>query len=87
MEDHLLAALDTGTIRVVADVAGWRADTLTLVSAPLKTSDTELLFEETWQSGIRPDIWRVFGEPAPAASITAGVGRSTEVRLAPPGLP
>ena len=72
VEDHLLAALDTGTIRVVADVAGWRADTLTLVSAPLKTSDTELLFEESWQSGIRPDIWQVFGEPAPAARPDGG---------------
>ena len=72
VENHLLAVRDTGTIRVVADVGGWRADTLTLVSAPLAIRDTELLFEERWRDGIRPDAWLVFGEPSPEAGADGG---------------
>jgi WD40 repeat protein len=70
--NRLLAVRDTGTIRVVADVAGWRADTLTLVSAALAIRDTELLFEERWREGLRPDAWLVFGEPRPEADPDGG---------------
>jgi DNA-binding SARP family transcriptional activator/WD40 repeat protein len=72
VENRLLAVRDTGTIRVVADVGGWRADTLTLVSKPLAIADTELLFEENWQAGIRPEAWRVFGEPPPTTRADGG---------------
>ncbi|MCL7926140.1 MAG: hypothetical protein M8841_00005, partial [marine benthic group bacterium] len=72
VENRLLAVRDTGTIRVVADVGGWRADTLTFVSAPLAIADAELLFEENWQAGIRPEAWRVFGEPPPTTRTDGG---------------
>ncbi len=72
VEGRLLAALDTGTIRIVADVGGWRADTLVLPSLPLEVRDTELLFEERWKQGLAAERWQVFGQPAPVTRPDGG---------------
>ena len=73
LEDGFLAVLDTGTIRLVADIGGWRADTLVLESRELATSDgATLLFEERWGSGISDATWQPFGTPEPSARPSGG---------------
>ncbi|MBK5097691.1 MAG: PD40 domain-containing protein, partial [Gemmatimonadetes bacterium] len=71
-ENRQLAVTDTGTIRVVADVGGWRADTLVLESRPLQTSDVELLFEERWDRGLQDVTWQTFGTPEPTVRMDGG---------------
>jgi DNA-binding SARP family transcriptional activator len=73
LEDGFLAVTDTGTIRLVADIGGWRADTLVLESRELATSDgATLLFEERWEGGIADANWQPFGTPEPTARPSGG---------------
>lgn len=65
-----LRVSDVGTIRVVADLAGWRSDTITLVSLPLAVEPLEPAFVEDWRDGLRADRWRVFGTPTPYTDAT-----------------
>ena len=71
-DNRFLAVTDTGMIRVVADIGGWRADTLVLESRPLEVRDSELLFEERWAGGLSDTIWQVFGTPEPTVREDGG---------------
>ncbi len=51
-----------GSTQVVADVRGWRADTLAF--SVVETSPRQLLGED-WESGLDPEVWHTFGEPSP----------------------
>ncbi|MDT8436323.1 MAG: BTAD domain-containing putative transcriptional regulator [Gemmatimonadota bacterium] len=70
----VVEVLDTGTVRLVADVGGWRADTLVLRSLPVVEVDAELLLAEDWAEGIDPARWRAFGHPAPSTLPGGGPG-------------
>ena len=72
LEPNLLVASDTGTIRLVATVGGWRADTLVLMSRPLAVADAQLLLEERWNRGLSADTWETFGTPAPSTRPEGG---------------
>jgi hypothetical protein len=71
-EDGFLAVTDTGTIRIVADIGGWRADTLELESRPLRPRDAELVFEERWEGGLSDPTWQPFGTPEPTVQTGGG---------------
>jgi hypothetical protein len=71
-EDGFLAVTDTGMIRVVADIGGWRADTVVLESRPLEVRDAELLFEERWTGGLSDTSWQLFGTPEPTVQPAGG---------------
>jgi len=68
--------LRAGRVSVVADVAGWRADTLTLYSVPVFERARTPIFLEDWRGGIDSTRWRVFGDPPPAARPTGGPNRA-----------
>ena len=74
LEGPLLAVTDTGTIRIVADVGGWRADTLVLESRRLAVRDPVLLFEERWTEGLSSETWQTHGTPEPAVRPDGGPG-------------
>jgi hypothetical protein len=68
--------LRAGRVRVVANMAGWRADTLTLYSVPVMEQAGAPAFLEDWRDGIDSTRWRVFGDPPPAARPTGGPDRA-----------
>jgi DNA-binding SARP family transcriptional activator len=65
--ESLLLVRDTGRVRLVADVGGWRSDTVTLPSRPLMAADIQPTLAETWASEIDAGTWRSFGYPSPQA--------------------
>jgi TolB protein len=65
--------MNPGRVGVVADMAGWRTDTLTLYSVPVVERSTDPLFTEDWTTGLDSIRWRVFGDPRPR--VRAGSGR------------
>lgn len=68
-----------GEARVVASVGGWRADTLHLASVPLRAlDDLPVLFEEDWDAGISPSVWRVEGTPEPYTTPVAAASLGPE---------
>jgi DNA-binding SARP family transcriptional activator len=68
--------LRVGRVGLVADVAGWRADTLMLVSAPLLERPGTPVFLEDWRGGLDSARWRVFGDPRPKTRPTGGPQRA-----------
>jgi TolB protein len=63
---HLVVSA-LGQPTIVASAAGWRADTLTMVSLPLAPLTVEPVLLERWTDGITDSIWRPWGDPLPAA--------------------
>ena len=63
LEDGRLAIRGPGTVEAVLSAGGWRADTLTIRSAPLVRSELEPVFVETWTEGIGERRWMLGGEP------------------------
>jgi len=73
LENRLLVVQDTGQIRVVGSVGGWRADTLEVESRTLSVDpEARLLFEETWSGGLAGGTWQMFGDPEPVANPGGG---------------
>jgi DNA-binding SARP family transcriptional activator/dipeptidyl aminopeptidase/acylaminoacyl peptidase len=68
--------LSAGRVGVVADLAGWRADTLTLYSLPLLVRPGAPVFQEDWRQGLDTTRWRAYGDPPPRTRSTGGPGRS-----------
>lgn len=71
-----LRVLRPGQTAVIADAAGWRADTLELLSVPLVQRAATPAFAETWRRGLDTTRWHPFGDPTPLARPTGGPGRS-----------
>jgi len=69
---NLLLVHDTGDVRLVADVAGWRADTVALRSLPLVVDGFEPALAEDWLAGIDEPTWRTYGDPEPVAELDGG---------------
>ena len=61
-----------GVIGIVASAAGWRADTLELISRPLVEHQLEPAFYDDWTEGLRAEHWIVFGYPLPYARSGGG---------------
>jgi DNA-binding SARP family transcriptional activator len=68
--------LSAGRVGVVVDLAGWRADTLTLFSLPLLVRPGAPVFQEDWRGGLDTTRWRVFGDPRPLTRPSGGPERS-----------
>jgi hypothetical protein len=68
--------LRVGRVSVVADVAGWRADTLTLYSVPVFERARTPVFLEDWRGGIDSTRWRLFGDPPPTTRPAGGPNRA-----------
>lgn len=66
-----LHALVAGRTSLVADLGGWRADT---VRVEVMNGEPRRVVSEDWEDGIDPQTWRAFGEPS--SIVEAGVGRS-----------
>jgi DNA-binding SARP family transcriptional activator len=60
-----LRILGIGSTSVIANLAGWRSDTMDLISVPLFVERLEPTFVEDWSAGVRADRWRTFGTPQP----------------------
>jgi len=71
-----LQVLSPGHTVIIADAAGWRADTLGLLSVPLVQRPATPTFVETWRHGLDTTRWHPFGDPAPLARPTGGPGGS-----------
>lgn len=56
---------DTGTVRVAVSAGGWRSDTATLRSHPVRLRAADVLLREDWIDGIDADRWDVVGDPEP----------------------
>jgi hypothetical protein len=69
-EGNVLRTVGPGRTSLVADLGGWRADTLDVVAS---AGTPNLLLEEDWENGINPDLWNSVGSPAPSA--IPGIGR------------
>jgi hypothetical protein len=65
-----LRILGIGSTSVIADLAGWRSDTVDLVALPLLVERREPAFVEDWRAGIRQRRWRAFGTPVPDTRAT-----------------
>jgi hypothetical protein len=61
-----------GRVGVVADLAGWRTDTLILYSVPVIERSGDPVFSEDWRNGLDSTRWRVFGDPRPRVRPTGG---------------
>jgi DNA-binding SARP family transcriptional activator len=68
--------LRAGRVGVVASLAGWRADTLTLYSVPVFERARTPVFLEDWRGGIDSTRWRVFGDPPPTTRPAGGPNRA-----------
>jgi DNA-binding SARP family transcriptional activator len=64
-DSGLVRVLEAGTIGIVANLGGWRADTLTVTSEPAVELERPLIFEETWVTGLKPGTWTTYGSPTP----------------------
>jgi DNA-binding SARP family transcriptional activator len=71
-----LQLLAPGHTAVVADAAGWRADTLALLSVALVRRPATPVFVEDWRHGLRAGRWHPFGDPPPRTQPTGGPGGS-----------
>jgi hypothetical protein len=58
-------------VSLIASAAGWREDTLSIVSVPLAERAVDTLFVEDWRRGLDTARWRSFGDPRP---LTRGEG-------------
>lgn len=65
-----LLANSEGVGVLIADVGGWRGDTVRIA---IVNPEPRLVLEERWEQGIQGTVWHVFGAPEPAA--VASVGR------------
>jgi DNA-binding SARP family transcriptional activator len=61
-----------GRTDIIASVAGWRADTLTLFSLPLVTRTATPVFVEAWRTAPDTARWHLFGDPLPTTSRSGG---------------
>jgi DNA-binding SARP family transcriptional activator len=64
-EPTWLRILGIGSTSVIAGLAGWRSDTIDLISVPLFIERQEPAFVEDWRDGVLADRWRTFGTPQP----------------------
>jgi DNA-binding SARP family transcriptional activator len=71
-EGACLEVTGLGAIGVIASAAGWRADTLELMSRPLVERQLEPLLSDDWTEGLRAEDWIVFGFPLPYARPSGG---------------
>jgi hypothetical protein len=72
-ESTVLEILRTGSTQIVVTAAGWRSDTLSILSLPLLENTIEPAFSEDWRDGgIAPDRWRTFGDPVPIVRSSGG---------------
>jgi hypothetical protein len=71
-----LRILRPGHTAVIADAAGWRADTVELLSLPLVPRPATPAFVEAWRRGLDSTRWHPFGDPTPLARPTGGPARS-----------
>lgn len=62
---HWLRIVGIGSTNVIADLAGWRADTSNLISLPLVIQPLEPVFVERWLEGLETERWRLYGTPSP----------------------
>lgn len=67
---------EAGPVAIAASLRGWRTDTLRVVSIPLIQRDVAPSFVEDWTEGLRPERWRLFGEPLPTAEPGGGPGEA-----------
>jgi len=70
--DGTLRIVGVGQTKLVADLRGWRADSLTLVSVPLEVEPLAPALVEDWTRGIRDDVWELVGDPKPYARPSGG---------------
>jgi len=64
--------IGAGPARIVASVAGWRRDTLSIFSVPLAERPGSPAFAEDWSGGLDQHRWRAFGDPLPTTRRTGG---------------
>jgi DNA-binding SARP family transcriptional activator len=69
--DGSVRGLRAGLTNLIADVGGWRADT---VVVRVVSTTPELLLEEDWEGGIDSLTWTAYGDPRPEA--VEGLGRN-----------
>jgi hypothetical protein len=69
-EEGYLRGLSPGETQLIADVGGWRADTL---AVRVLDGTPHLVLSEDWEAGIDRSEWRSFGSPSPL--VKEGVGR------------
>lgn len=72
VERGAIRILEAGRAQIIANLRGWRADTLIVISIPLIEREIEAVFLEDWSGGLDPDRWVVFGEPEPTARSDGG---------------
>jgi DNA-binding SARP family transcriptional activator len=72
VERARLEVTGLGVIEIIASAAGWRADTLELISRPLVERQLEAVYSEDWREGLRTEDWIVFGLPLPYARSSGG---------------
>jgi DNA-binding SARP family transcriptional activator len=67
-----LVVADLGVIGIIASVAGWRADTLELISQPLVERQLEPVLHDDWSERLRAERWIVHGHPLPYTRPSGG---------------
>jgi len=71
-ESGHLKVTGLGVIGIIASAAGWRADTLELISRPLVERQLEPALKDDWTAGLSAERWIVHGNPLPYARSTGG---------------
>jgi DNA-binding SARP family transcriptional activator len=79
-ESGQVVGVGPGETQVIADLQGWRADT---VAIRVADGTPRRVLHEDWQQGIDPARWRAFGDPRPVAP--EGIGRGGSRGLNPNG--
>lgn len=71
-EDGIVVIKGLGSLSITASAAGWRADTLEIVSLALAERELKPDLIESWRGGLSPQTWYVYGAPLPYARPEGG---------------